>query len=277
MSSTNDKLLVCTVFSGGERDRFWLELQHRQLQATVGTFDHAVYLGRRADPAMFHECLVVGRSTLGVFGQSGQEHLQGLQALTDYCRMHPYRGYLVLDSDAFPVAAGWETTLQGMLRRFKKKCAAAVRTENLDTFAHPSVVYVMEPKSLQFGYEESRNLAGEVVKDVTLLTPYVPLLKTNAVSPSPVLASIYLDLFYHHGCGSRKFIMRSTAAGYYDHILAHCASPDALYEQLQADPAGFIAGLMLPGSGESAGGSANTPYSASLSQRLAAKLARIIH
>ena len=276
MSSTN-KLLVCTVFSGGERDSFWLELQHRQLQATVGTFDHAVYLGRRADPAMFQECLVVGRSTLGVFGQAGHEHLEGLQALTDYCRTHPYRGYLILDSDAFPVAVSWEATLQNLLRRFAKKCAAVVRTENLDIFAHPSVVYVTEPRSLQFGYEESRNLAGEVIRDVTLLTPYVPLLKTNAVSPSPVLASIYLDLFYHHGCGSRKFMMRATAAGYYDHILAHCASPDALFEQLQADPAAFIAGLMLPGSEESVGRSANTPYSASLSQRLAARLARIIH
>jgi hypothetical protein len=243
---SNAGLLVCSVYAGGERDGFWLNLQRRQLQSTCESFDHAVFLGRRANCELFNDCIVVGRSTLPRLSFPAEEHLQGMRALTDYCRAHRYEGYLILDSDAFPVAPDWERILLSLLHRFHKQCAAVVRTENLDTFAHPCVVYATDASVLRFEFRTSTTLMGETVKDVTCTSDYLPLLRTNAAGPHPVLASIYLNLFYHHGCGSRGFRMRSTHTGYYDHILPRADTADDLFQRLQGDPQSFLARLMVP-------------------------------
>ena len=73
---------------------------------------------------------------------------------------------------------------------------------------------------------------------------FFPLLKTNRTSLHPILATIYFDLFYHHGCGSRVFASRATNIGYYDQILARSGnSSDEIFEFLRADPRGFIESL----------------------------------
>jgi hypothetical protein len=241
----NAGLLVCSVYAGGERDAFWLNLQRSQLQSTSESFDRAVFLGRRADPGLFSDCIVVGRSTRSRLSPPAEERLPGVRALTDYCRAHRYRGYLILDSDAFPVAPDWERTLSSLMQRFRKQCAAVLRTENLDTFAHPCVVYARDARAPQFDFRPSTTLMGETVKDVTCLAEYLPLLRTNAAGPHPVLASIYLNLFYHHGRGSRGFRMRSTHIGYYDHILPHADTAEDLFQSLEADLTVFLARLMV--------------------------------
>jgi hypothetical protein len=234
------KLLVCSVFGGGEFDKFWLDLQRQQLSRTVGDFDHAVYLSHRAEREHFKPCIVVGNSAVG----DKSEHLDGLRALAAFCQQNSYSGYLVLDSDAFPIAPNWEETMQYYIHRFNRRYAAAVRTENLDAFPHPCVTYTRDPHALRFGYKPGINLLGQPITDITCLDgEFFPLLKTNRLTVHPVLATIYFDMFYHHGCGSRVFATRATNIGYYDQILERSADSQDLLMQLQADPSGFIANL----------------------------------
>jgi len=236
---TTSKLLVCSVFCGSEFDRFWLDLQRRQVAQTFGEFDHAVYLSHRAKPELFSESTIVGTSSEG----DKWEHRDGVRALTQYCQRNPgYSGYLVLDSDAFPIASGWKDTLEYYLARFNKRYAAAIRPENLDTFPHPCVVYAQQPEAIWFSYKSTVNLLGQPVTDLACgFDEFFPLLKTNRKSLHPILATIYFDLFYHHGCGSRMFASRATNIGYYDRILARSSnSSDEILQLLQADPQGFV-------------------------------------
>ena len=246
-SADNTPLLVCSVFAGGELDGFWLELQRRQLGQTVGEgrFDHAVYLGRNADERLFCQSTVVGRSV-----RCGHhEHLEGLHCLGDFAvsRRDRYGGFLVLDSDAFPILPGWMDILNRQLARLRRPYAAAVRTENLDVFPHPCVVYSPTPQSLRFRVRETVNLLGRPVRDIACEeAPCLPLLKSNGINLHPVLATVYSGLFYHHGCGSRSFEMRATNAGYYDPSLPAAPTPEALLEILRAGPAAFLAALQDP-------------------------------
>ena len=237
-------LLVCSVFAGTEYDRFWLELQRTQLYRNTGEFHHAVYLGHGADRTLFRDCTIVGQSLCGQFSRPGHEHLGGLKALAEYCRSQRYGSYLILDSDAFPIAPNWKSAVSGLLARFTKSYAAVVRTENLDTFPHPCVVYTQDPGTLVFDYQESRAISGLTTLDISCLADeYLPLIRTNRISPHPLLASIYLDMFYHHGCGSRQLRMRSITSGYYDNLLPSSSSSERLLEQLMKDPTAFIAWL----------------------------------
>jgi hypothetical protein len=236
------KLLVCSVFCGSEFDKFWLDLQRRQIAETFGDFDHAVYLSYRANPELFKDSTIVGYSKEG----DKWEHRDGVRALTNYAQQHPcYSGYLVLDSDAFPIASGWKDTLEYYLARFNKRYACAIRPENLDTFPHPCVVYARQAQALWFSYKSTVNLLGQPVTDLACgFDEFFPLLKTNRKSLHPILATIYFDLFYHHGCGSRVFASRATNIGYYDQILARSSNTsDEIFEFLKADPRGFIESL----------------------------------
>jgi hypothetical protein len=240
-------LLVCSVYAGGQYDGFWLELQRRQLRTTVGEggFEHAVYLGHRGEEGLFSGSVVVGRAQEG----NPNEHLAGLQCLAGYAQSNQdrYSGFLVLDSDAFPIAPGWIALLNCRLEKFKKPCAAAVRTENLDAFPHPCVVYSRQAESLRFSLRDTVSLLGHPVRDIGCDGErWLPLLKSNWMNVHPVLSTVYSGLFYHHGCGSRNFRMRSTLAGYYDDVLKTAPSADALFEALRRSPAAFLAALNEP-------------------------------
>jgi hypothetical protein len=250
-----NKLLVCSVFCGSELDSLWLNLQREFIRRTAGEFDHAVYLSHRANRELFKDCIIVGTYSQADhpswkywrYGRGGYEHITGLRALSAYCRQNHYSGYLILDSDAFPVAPNWEELLRYYLKRFDKRCAAAIRIENLDAFAHPSVVYTQDPYALHWGHKAGVNLLGESVTDVTCLeTEFFPMIRTNRHSLHPTLASVYFSLFYHHGAGTRHLSrMRATSCGYYDHILmspGYCDSEEIL-RRLQADPETFINSL----------------------------------
>ncbi|SRR5579871_1897145 len=249
-----NKLLVCSVFSGSELDSLWLNLQREFLRRTAGEFDHAVYLIDRADRELFKDCNIIGTYSQSDrsghqsrFGRGGFEHITGLRALSAYCQKNPYSGYLILDCDAFPIAPNWEDMLKYCLQRFDKRCAAAVRTENLDAFAHPCVVYTQDPYSLRWGHKAGVNLLGQAVADVTCLeSEFFPMIKTNRHSLHPTLATVYFDLFYHNGCGTRRFSMRATTCGYYDHILLSpgCCDSEEIIQRLQADPQAFINSLI---------------------------------
>ncbi len=230
-------LLVCSIFAGAEDDELWLTLQHDYLMRTSTDFDHAVYLSHRGDPALFKRSVIVGRSAVG----DTEEHLDGLKALGAFCHERHYDEYLVLDSDAFPIAVDWRATIGRQLARFNKTYAAPVRSENLDTFPHPCVVYTRDPSALLFGRITTLNLLGDAVTDVACLAKECfPMLRTNRYNIHPVLGSIYLNLFYHHGCGSRTFAMRSMQNGYYRDLLVESETPTELLLRLHDDPRRFI-------------------------------------
>jgi len=247
MESASLPLLVCSVYGGGQYDGFWLELQRSQLRATMGEggFRHIVYLGHRADEALFAGSLIAGQAREG----NPNEHLAGLECLAAYAlsNQDAYSGFLVLDSDAFPVATGWMRMLNGRLAKFRKRCAAAVRIENLDAFPHPCVVYSPQAACLRFSLRDTVNLLGRPVRDIGCDEErWLPLLKSNRVNVHPVLSTIYSGLFYHHGCGSRNFRMRSTMSGYYDDVLKTAPSADALLRGLRKNPEAFLAALNGP-------------------------------
>ena len=74
------------------------------------------------------------------------------------------------------------------------------------------------------------------MKDVTCVADSIfPLLRTNRRNPNLLAAGIYYDIFYHHGCGSRPFYMRTMS--YYNEI---GIDSEKLKKQLFDDPDKFI-------------------------------------
>jgi hypothetical protein len=217
------------------------------LRTTVGSFDHAVFLNG-VEPSMFKQSIVVGRNASPRPLNLG--HLDGLSALVSYCLEHPHEYYLILDSDAFPVRGGWIKLLRSRLENYGKLYAAPVRVENLDLFPHPCAVFTCDPSCLAFDIQPSNTLLGQVAGDLSCTAPkesWFPLLKSNRTSVHPILATIYYDVFYHHGNGSRPFATRATLAGYYDHVLdqdesasSRCQAPEEVMASFQRDPLLFI-------------------------------------
>jgi|SRR5580704_12307142 hypothetical protein len=239
-------LLVCSVYCGSEnRNVLWMKLQHTYLRRTVGSnYDHAVYLNA-ADRALFKESTVIGESQND---GGGPGHLVGLKAVREYCLAHDYEHYLILDSDSFPIAEDWLEVLSSALFRMQKLYAAPLRVENLDTFPHPCVFFTKDPECIQFEFVPGTNLLGRETNDITCVADrkhWLPMFKTNRVSRHPTIGSVYYDSFYHHGCGSRAFVMRAVLQGYYDSMIPKYPSFDALTNELIEDPEAYLRSLQL--------------------------------
>ena len=133
------------------------------------------------------------------------------------------------------------------MERYDKTFAAVVRAENLDAFPHPCVFFTPDINCIVFGdVPGGINLLGMQISDVACtadLKSLFPLLKTNRVSRHPVIGSIYYDSFYHHGCGSRSFLMRATGVGYYDTAQPAYSDFETLTAELTADPTRYLADL----------------------------------
>jgi len=243
MLKDSTELLVASVFAGHENDGFWLKTQLKHLQSSVGAFDHAVYLNN-ASEEMFSASTVIGKTTSPRLFSQG--HLDALNEIVAYCRAHPHKHYLILDSDCFPIRNDWMDVLLESMNRHDKRFAAPVRTENLDTFPHPSVVFTGDLDCLEFGFKQEHNLLYKETNDIMCVAPresWFPLVRTNRVSRHPVIGSIYYDSFYHHGCGSREFKMRSTHFGYYDPVIDRYPDADDLMKELREDPGAFVSAM----------------------------------
>jgi len=249
-------LLVGSVYAPTERNEVWRDLQFRYLRATLGDdFDHAVWLNRVPE-SLFPNSQVAGR---GGHAELAHEHAEGLRGLLRYFLANPdYTDYLVLDSDAFPFKLNWleklRTWLKADHRLPERHWAAAVRTENLDTFPHPCVVFIRgdflrglaDPLSyFDPGPHDYVNLVGFAFKDVGFrrhLT-FQPLLRTNLWSPHPVLGAVYGGLFYHHGAGSRPLELRSVELRQFDHHVprySHARSEHLLWLEISRNPELFL-------------------------------------
>ncbi len=244
------KLLVLSVFAQSPRNNRWIDFQYHFLDRTCPRYDHVVYL-HRAEPSLFPRSRVLG--SIDGDRPVPQIHGQLLQILLEYARTVSYDYYLFLDSDAFPVTRDWLPRLVAQMGQCP--FAAPVRTENLDLFPHPSAFLVrgenVRRPELDFRVGPCTNLLQQRVQDVGCRIPLgacYPLLRTNVFNPHPLLAAIYAHFFYHHGCGSRKFAMRSTCSyNYYGHVVAdHADIESCLFEALAADPEAFIQKLTTP-------------------------------
>jgi hypothetical protein len=164
----------------------------------------------------------------------GPKHIAGLrqanQCIVELGRK--YQACCILDSDAFPIRADWQDTLDSGLRRFNKEFAAPVRTENFDLFPHISCLYARPDfpfgQFLRSGWGQT---LGGSRRDVAAHLPIrrcFPLLKSNVWTPHPQWHTVYGDLIYHRGAGTRDAkqknakVPRRQGAALWQHLM-----PDA--------------------------------------------------
>lgn len=257
-------LVVGSVFIPHERSQKWYDLQIKYLKKTCSNFHHLVYVNGDMDHSIFKYSEIIGSSSYhagleAIGGKQSENHSQGLQVLLSKFRSMPAMNYLILDSDYFPVLSGWnEILIDRMKDRFK--IAAPIRCENLDTFPHPSAMFIkgncihedwLDFKldiDYNFGY---KNFLGDKLIDVGCRIPInvcYPLIRSNFRNLHPLFAGVYNHMFYHHGCGSRKLETetRMIYNEYLDHYMKKedhlCV--DYLFEKLIENPELFIDNLM---------------------------------
>lgn len=181
------------------------------------------------------------------------EHVNGLKTLIDEFRRNIEYGWmLLLDSDAFPVRAGWQNVLPQHINHKKKQWASAVRVECLDLFPHPCVWLIprraldvldnlasMPPVPDICGRNVMNIGTGLSTKDA------LPLIKTNVWSPHPFMCTVYYGAFYHHAGGSRapgnksiQYYRNTVPDGY------HRKFYDDVDGMLLANPEEFISRLV---------------------------------
>ena len=249
------KILIMTVYAPSEYNQYWYKLQkHFIKKYTLVPYDFKVVVNK-INTNLFDEDEIV------LINDENIGHPAGIDQILDYMRQpeqqNKYTGFLLLDSDAFPVGAGWHDILDQQMVRLGKSIAAPIRYENLDMFPHPCVVYMniagINNSKVNFNYAKVKNLMGDMIDEVGGLMPEVsdqvlPMLRTNRVNLHPVAAGIYHHLFYHHGAGSRGFDFRLLKMyEYYNHWIDNDGQPDygeQLMEALVNDPEGFIDKLL---------------------------------
>ena len=248
-SQGENRLLVASVYAGTERNAQWIRLQQHFLAKTTTAFQHLVYLNDHVDEKLFPP-------TTQILADSGVSdrlshlgsHGRGLEEIVAFFKRSAYTQLLILDSDAFPIMPNWIETLTKQMHALMPSCAvaAAIRCENLDDFPHPSILFIGDKaQDLDFSYGRALNRVGKQCRDVgqNLKIPVFPLLRSNAFNPHPVLGAVYYDLFYHHGCGSRRLQMRSD--DYYAPMIGKdcTAIENTMFQMLVDDPDAYIAKL----------------------------------
>lgn len=246
-------LLIMSVYAPSELNEDWYKLQkHFINKNTLLPYEFKIITNNvKADMFNTEDLIKGNKENIG--------HPAGIRQILDYMRENKnlYSGFLILDSDCFPVRPGWHEVLGQQMQRFNKSIAAPIRYENLDMFPHPCVVYMNEqglqnPK-INFNYKEVKNLLGDMIDEVggamcELSDEVLPLLRSNRVNLHPVAAGIYHHLFYHHAAGSRGFEFRLLKMyDYCNHWIDNESQPgfgEQLFDALTQDPDGFIDKLM---------------------------------
>lgn len=189
------KLLIMSVY--GSESYKWYQIQKEFISRNTFNFEHAIYLN---NISFEHHGCVVGEVATNEPGHV--QHYNGLCELIKYAESGDYRAWLILDCDCFPVDDEWEFKLIN-------RNSAVVRTENFDTFIHPSCVYCVD-RSIKFEISTMTNLLGNSFSElIGVGDGYFPLFRTNKINYHPVAYGVYYDVFYHHGAGSRYMGFRS--------------------------------------------------------------------
>tara|TARA_R110000751_G_scaffold132023_6_gene234451 strand:+ start:2454 stop:3191 length:738 start_codon:yes stop_codon:yes gene_type:complete len=239
------KTLIGSVFSGTGKPQL-LDLQLSFIsQNTKNAFEHVSYLTENANPneyTHYPNSTIIGQNS-ELHVDPSKSHLNGLLGLLSYFRSQQdqYDMFAVLDSDCFPIAEKWDQTCYSWLTEYP--IISCIRTENLDTFLHPCICVFKNPNLLDFQRCKNKNLLNQTTSDnqvVPLDCSYFPLIRTNNQNHHPILAAIYGNMFYHHGCGSRSQVFRSNP--YYDKlsISNHDETAQQLLKKLFEDPNDYI-------------------------------------
>lgn len=248
----NKKILIMTVYAPSDYNHYWYKLQKYFIQKnTAIPYDFKI-IANNVDTDLFEpdEVAINNNSNIG--------HPKGIRQIINYMKdSNDYSGYLLLDSDCFPVRQGWHEILDQQMLKLNKCIAAPIRFENLDLFPHPCSVYMKQSaiieEKINFDYAVIKNLMGDGIDEVggnmlSVIDDVMPLLRTNRVNLHPVAAGIYHHLFYHHGAGSRGFDFRLLKMyEYYNHWIDNKSQADygeQLMKALVVDPDGFIDKLL---------------------------------
>ena len=161
-----------------------------------------------------------------------------------------YENFLFIDNDAFPIKKNWVNILQERMRRYGRTMSAVLRTENLETRLHASVMFCL-PKSLDnlkfyFG-DTGLDLLGYSEQDVGIGNQgeMFPLIRTNQFNIHPVSCGVYFDMFYHHAFGSPTLAVkfRCEIRDYSTHYSGDITDFPDLHQKLKEDPFGFVSKL----------------------------------
>ena len=122
------KLLIVSIYAPSDFNRQWYALQKRFIESkTRIPYDYKIALNGCDRSAFEEEDILLANDD-----NIGHSHI--LKQTLEYFRSTPYDGYLILDSDCFPVWDGWHEVLFEQMQKFNKIIAAPVRVENLDLF-----------------------------------------------------------------------------------------------------------------------------------------------
>ena len=249
------KILVGSVFANDtKRQQYLLELQLRYLRATTPKFEHVVCLMSRKHTNFFDsrtKTIPRNRKFRGI--KSNRAHTAGLNTLINYFRkyVNDFDGFLIIDSDAFPINKRWQQILTNRMTQNQREIATPIRYENLETRAHVSIIYAL-PAALPHIYFEVAHTGLDVLgkrEEDACLPAYekhrrhlmLPLLRSNQYNIDPLFYGIYYNLFYHHCCGSRTRI--ATKSDKYWRRLRARNSMAPMTKKLYANPTEFIGKL----------------------------------
>lgn len=237
------KLLIATVFGPTKRNRTWLNLQTRFLSQTTKEYKQVAFLNGTSK-----------KLDIEVLGRSKQNlgHPEALTEVFNLLKETKYDQYLLLDSDAFPVWPGWQSTLMDHMNQNGVQIAAPIRLENLDQHAHPCTIFMtgkgLHETDWHFQLGGQTNLMGQKIKAFTLGEfPFLPMVRTNVYNPHPIWGGVYNHMFYHHGAGSRHAHTRATKAGIFDHFLSdedHERIARRMFKALKTQPEHYIGKLL---------------------------------
>lgn len=163
-----------------------------------------------------------------LFTATEPSHMLGMKALSQVvtAQANNFERVLLLDSDAFPVHRDWQDILEVALEDSGRSYAAPVRAENLDLFPHPCFFYFKTQDwsevSLYWRRGPGKTFRGRR-RDVLANLPthdLLPLMRSNYMSPHPLMHSIYGNVAYHRGGGSRapKGNVRMKGTGYWENL-----------------------------------------------------------
>jgi len=239
------KILIGSVFSGsGEPSLLKLQLSYLQ-QTTHNQFDHICYLTENADISKYQQTSTIIGHNHKKYLDPSESHLNGLLSTLKFMRKHDqYDLYLILDSDAFPIYDKWDIKCLDIMLDYD--IINCIRAENLDTFSHPCICLFKDPHKVNFKRTNNINLLGQSTSDNQFVFDkcykHWPLIRSNKVNLHPVISAIYGNLFYHHGCGSRKQIMRTDP--YYNKLEMNNNMASDLLSMLLDDPKSYISKLI---------------------------------
>lgn len=221
---------------------YWRKFQPIFVADTQGTFEYGTIANGEIEKCP-NEVLRLPKKTT---------HRQAITHALKLFAKSKAKYFLLLDSDCWPIRPDWQQVINDQLSD-RYLYAAPMRVENFDIFPHPCAFY-MKREFLEFAnfdFRRMTNLLGYEVADVGMAMPqmagsqqiWYPLLKSNYISPHPLFASIYGDVFYHHCAGSRGATFRAAQYGSYDHMIGkgeHVKIYRRLTSELARQPRKFI-------------------------------------